>query len=574
MSDAYPLIPLLIGALLCPLAGRAGRNVLTVIAPAVAAGFVLGVPDGAGMDVYIAGLTVELWRMDALSRAFALAFTLYGVVAALFAWSEQGAGKKIAGLTQVIGGTGIVLAGDLWSLLLFWEMLTVSSLFLIWFGGHPRSFAAGFRYLFIHMAGGLCLLAGAIMVGGDMAAMTLDATASWLILIGLITNAAVPPLHAWLPDAYPRASVYGTVYLAAFTTKAAVYVLARMYPDTSVLIWLGTIMALYGVCFAVLENNIRRLLGYHIVSQVGYMVAGVGMAVVGTKAGDMALNGATAHAFAHIFYKGLLMMSAGAVIYATGCGKLTELGGLSRSMKLTFVFFTVGAFSISGMPLFNGYVSKSMVVSAAKYQGLVDIYLLLVIASMGTFLSIALKLLFFTFLHEPKAASVQRRPPLSMHLAMGLTAAFCLVTGLPAKLGPIDNPLSYKLLYQFMPMQDYQPVYKPHTWSHFIGTMELLIATTLAFWIVRTKLLPKPKVTLDIDRLYRRPTAVLVDAAGTAAQGLGRRVERLTDRAIHRVWTGILNYRDLRSRVALAHQLAVIVFALVVVGYLAMYLLR
>jgi hypothetical protein len=207
----------------------------------------------------------------------------------------------------------------------------------------------------------------------------------------MLTNAAVPPLHAWLSDAYPRASIFGTVFLAAFTTKAAVYALVRGFPGVDALVWLGVAMALFGVVYAVLENDIRRLLAYHIISQVGYMVAGVGL---GTA---LALNGTSAHAFAHIFYKGLLMMSAGAVIYATGRGKLTELGQLAKPMKWTLILMMIGAFSISGVPFFNGFVSKSMIVSAAADAGRAPIELLLLLASMGTFLHTGLKLPWYTF---------------------------------------------------------------------------------------------------------------------------------------------------------------------------------
>ena len=567
MNSVYPVLPLVAGVLLLPVAGRLGRQILTVLAPLVALYFVVTTPDGATFRFDIVGLEVDLWRMDALSRVFALAFTAYGAIAGIYAWSEPGVGRKVASLTQVLAGTGIVLAGDLWSLLLFWEMLTISSLFLIWYGKQRQSMAAGLRYAYIHLAGGLCLLGGVVVVGGDMARLTLDGPAGWLILVGLITNAAVPPLHAWLPDAYPRASVYGTVYLAAFTTKAAVYVLARMFPDTGLLVWVGTIMALYGVVFAVLENDIRRLLGYHIISQVGYMVAGVGMAVVGTKAGDMALNGAAAHAFSHIFYKGLLMMAAGGVIHATGCRKLTELGGIGRAMWLTFTLYMIGGFSISGVPMFNGYVSKSMVVSAAGYQHLGGIQLLLVVASMGTFLHTGLKLPYFTFLHRHKKARVERSLPPSMYVAMGLAALICIATGLPQQIGAFSNPVSCGLLYQFLPRQEFQPVYQPHTWSHFIGSLELLIATGMAFWMVRHKLGGEETITLDTDRLYRRPTAVLANTVGAALQSLGGRVDAFTTRAINGVWGGLTSYRHMRQNVALAHQIAVILFIIAVLGY-------
>jgi len=249
----------------------------------------------------------------------------------------------------------------------------------------------GLRYLLVHLFGGSLLLAGIlgqVQTTGGIALQLLEAgrLSSWLILGGIAVNAAIPPLHAWLSDAYPRATVTGAVFLSAFTTKSAVYLLARVAPGWEILIALGVIMALYGVIFAVLANNIREILAYHIISQVGYMVAGVG---IGTP---LALNGAVAHAFSHILYKALLFMGAGMVLHATGRSRLTELGGLAGKMPLTLWLYMVGAFSISGFPLFNGFISKSMVVSAAldaRYQAT---YLLLVLASVGTFLSIGLKL--------------------------------------------------------------------------------------------------------------------------------------------------------------------------------------
>ena len=155
-------------------------------------------------------------------------------------------------------------------------------------------------------------------------------------MIGFILNAAVPPLHAWLPDAYGEATFNGSVFMCAFTTKTAVYALCRGFAGMEILVPLGVIMALYGVVYAVLENDCRRLLAYHIISQVGYMVAGVGL---GTA---MAINGACAHAFAHILYKGLLFMGCGAVLHMTGESKFTELGGLWKKMPWTFVFTLIG----------------------------------------------------------------------------------------------------------------------------------------------------------------------------------------------------------------------------------------
>ena len=265
----------------------------------------------------------------------------------------------------------MTFAGDFLSLYLFWELMAISSVLLVWLRREPSAVAAGFRYLLVHVVGGLVLLAGIVvhwsqtgsLAFGDMGVFS--GGAAWtLILVAFLLNAAVPPLGAWLPDAYPEATVTGAVFMTAFTTKSAVYVLIRGFAGTDILIWLGAAMAIYGVVYAVLENDARRLLAYHIISQVGYMVCGVG---IGTA---LAINGATAHAFAHIIYKALLFMGAGAVIQMAGVRKLSEMGGLYKTMPVTLGLYMIGAFAISAFPLFSGFVSKSMVVSAAGEEHL------------------------------------------------------------------------------------------------------------------------------------------------------------------------------------------------------------
>ncbi|HEB74108.1 MAG TPA: Na+/H+ antiporter subunit D, partial [Candidatus Desulfofervidus auxilii] len=208
----------------------------------------------------------------------------------------------------------------------------------------------------------------------------------WLILIGFILNAAVPPLHPWLPDAYPRASVTGAIFLTAYTTKSAVYTLLRAFPGVELLAYMGAIMTVYGVVWAIMENDIRRLLAYHIVSQVGYMVGGVG---IGTA---LSMNGSAAHAFCHILYKALLFMGAGAVIYSTGMRKMSDLTGrdLYKKIPHSLIYYMVGAFSISAVPLFNGFISKTMIVAAAEESHMLPVFFLMSTASIGTWLCVGL----------------------------------------------------------------------------------------------------------------------------------------------------------------------------------------
>jgi multicomponent Na+:H+ antiporter subunit D len=368
-----------------------------------------------------------------------------------------------------------------------------------------ESLKAGFRYLMVHLFGGGMLLAGIVLHIAETGSFAVDrlapdgSLASWLMLIGVGLNAAIPPVHAWLPDAYPKATVTGAVFMSAFTTKAAVYVLIRVFPGWKILLVMGVLMTVYGVVFAVLANDIRQILAYHIVSQVGYMVAGAG---IGT---EMALNGSAAHAFSHILYKALLFMAAGAVIETTGRSKLTELGGRAKRQKGIFVLYMVAAFSISGVPLFNGFISKSMVVAAAGEAGYNTAMLLMTLASVGTFLSVGLKLPYFTWF-GPAAKLEPKKPPRNMSVGMGLVAALCLGYGIVPS-----------FLYKILPF----PVeYRPYTGVHLSETLELLTLTFAAFWILRKILKPKPRLLVDLDWFYRRPAAlcrrIFVDAPAAA----------------------------------------------------------
>jgi len=488
MAELHPSLPFLLAGLLTLIFGGKVGRVLGIVAPVVAVALVALLPDGARLTMELHGHTWVLLRMDALSRVFSLAFALYAGVAGLYSWTEEGKGSRLASLALAGGGVGVTLAGDLLSMFLFWEWLSIGSVFLIFAGGRSVSRAAGMRYVLFHVAGGMCLLAGILGLAATghslaMDRLTLEGAAPWLVLVGMAANAAIPPLHPWLPDAYPRATPAGTVFLSAFTTKAAVYALARTFPGTDLLVWAGAAMALYGVVFAVLENDIRRLLGYHIISQVGYMVCGVGLG------SELAIAGASAHAFSHIFYKGLLMMSAGAVVHATEMNKLTELGGLGRKLPVVLVFAMIGGFSISGVPLFNGFVSKSMVVSAASMSGQGAIELMLLVASMGTFLHTGLKLPWFTFFGPEKGPEVRRPVPRTMVAAMGLAALVCVGTG-----------VAPGLLYALLPGSF---EYHPYKGDHVVQALQLLVGTALGFWILRGKLGGEATVTLDVDRTWR-----------------------------------------------------------------------
>ena len=479
---------------------RAGLLLAGTIAALVAAGTL---SHGDHWGYAVGGYQLQLLRVDPLSHLFGLIFTLIMAVGAIYALHATCAGEHAATLVYAGCAVGVVYAGDWVSAFVWWELMALASLVVVWSGDTDRARAAGFRYLFVHVAGGALFFAGLtvhLSSGGPFEFGPLGETRGWsygLILMAVAVNAAIPPFHAWLADAYPEASITGTVFLSAFTTKTAVYVLIRVFPGSDLLVWVGVVMAIYGVVYAVLENDIRRLLGYHIISQVGYMVAGVG---IGTP---LALGGAAAHAFCHILYKALLLMGAGAVMTATGRRKLTELGGIGRQMPVVVALYFVGAFSISGVPLFNGFISKSMIITAAGDEGHGIAELLLTLASVGTFLHTGLKLPYFTFFGPSRGLRLTPMPA-NMIAAMGLASVCCIWLGLAP--GWLYGRLAMTLDYH------------PYTLDHVAGSLQLLGGTALGFWWLRGQLKGQATESLDTDWFYRIPVpAAMAWAVGVAA---------------------------------------------------------
>ena len=483
-----PAAIFILGALLIPLFKGKARQLYVLIIPVIALANLLVMESGTKWTVGYLKYDLIFGQVDKLSMVFGYVFVIMAFIGVLYSLHVREHGHFVAAFLYLGSALGVVFSGDLFSLFIFWEIMAFSSVFLIWFQKEKASIDAGFRYLLVHTAGGLALLAGIVLRVMETGSLEfghigLDGLDTYLILIGFILNAAVPPLHAWLADAYPEATIVGAVFLSAFTTKTAVYVLLRAYSGTEILMWLGAIMAIFGVCYAVLENDIRRILGYHIISQVGYMVCGVG---IGTY---MAINGSAAHAFAHILYKGLLFMSTGAIIYSTGLRKLTDLGGLYKKMPITLVMYMVAGFAISGMPLFSGFVSKTMVIASAEHAHQYIIFLMLLLASIGTFLSVGIKLPYFAFFGKDRGIEA-KDPPANMLAGMGIAAFLCILIGVYPK-----------VLYDLLP---YEVDFQPFTIPHVVGELQLLMFTALGFFLLLKKLQVEPTITLDMDWTYRK----------------------------------------------------------------------
>jgi len=497
----HPGLILIFGALLIPfIRNRKFKQAYFLILPVIALIDLLMMQHGSYWNVNFMEYELVLGRVDSLSMVFAYVFVIAAICMNIYALHHKRDWEHVSAMLYAGSGLGAVFAGDLFTLYIFWEVMAWASLFLIWFRGTKSAHSAGFRYIMWHLAGGVILLGGIVMYAQSTGSIEFTSfTQFWgtglcyyLILLGFIINAAVPPLHPWLSDAYPEATVTGAVYMTAFTTKSAVYVLARGFPGVEVLMWLGAIMAVYGVIFAMLQNDGRRLLAYHIVSQVGYMVCGVGMGLFGIAAGEMAINGATAHAFCHILYKALLFMGMGVVLEVTGKAKFTELGGLYKYMPITFWLYMIGALSISGFPFFNGFVSKTMTVEASAMLHEPIVWLLLEGAAIGTFFCIALKLPRNVWFGGEKPAAIEvKKPPANMLVGMGLTAALCII------LGVYPQPL-----YNILP---YAVEFVPYTAGHVIGISLLFIFAFIPFWIMREKFRGEPEIVLDTDWFVRKP---------------------------------------------------------------------
>ncbi len=492
----HPASWFILGAILLPLFAKVRlQKILLLGIPIIAMFQINHLPNLFGVCDYL-GFHLIFGKVDSLTYVFLHVFTLMALIGCIYGLHVKETGQHIASFLYVAGSLGVTLAGDYLTLFIFWELMALASTFLVWYRKRTKSIEAGFRYLLVHITGGLILLAGIFLKYMDIHDLSFTriavegaTIADYLIMVGFMLNAAVPPIHAWLPDAYPEATVTGAVFMCAFTTKTAVYVLARAFPGFEALAILGAIMTLYGVAYAVIENDARRILAYHIVSQVGYMVCGVG---IGTT---MSINGACAHAYAHIIYKALLFMGAGAVLEMTGKSKLNELGGLYKYLPYSMIFTIIGGISISGFPFTSGFISKSMIVAAAGEHHRPILMLMLLLASVGTFLSVGIKLPYFIWFG--KDATIQpKEAPYNMQIAMFIAAFMCFFLGVYPE-----------YLYKMLP---YPVTYHPYTSYHFSETIQLLGFTGFGFFLMVKKLTPEPKLNLDLDWFYRKGALVFM----------------------------------------------------------------
>ncbi len=498
-----PVLIYIVAAVVLPfLPSHPQRAFLTLVVPLIGGWMIWTVPEGQHAVYPLMGFDLTLMRVDKLSVVFGLIFSIAAFLAALYAWHVKDRTQQIATLLYAGTAIGAVFAGDLITLFIYWEGTALASVFLIWARNTEGAYQTGMRYLIIQIGSGVILLAGIALHyqdGGSIAfdRLTGDGPGSWpigtwLILFSFGIKCAFPLMHNWLQDSYPAATVTGTVTLSAFTTKMAVYCLARAFPGTEMLIYVGAIMTLFPIFFAEIENDLRRVLSYSLNNQLGFMVVGVG---IGT---ELSLNGTAAHAFCHILYKALLFMSVGAVLFRTGTSKASELGGLYRTMPWTTFFCIIGAASISAFPLFSGFISKSLIMSAAGKEQYFFVWLALVFASAGVLSHSGIKIPYFAFFAHDSGKR-PKEAPWNMMLAMAMTAFLCVFLG-----------VFPSTLYGLLP---YDVKYEPYTFAHVVEQLQLLVFALLAFaLLMRYGFYPSEEkgINLDTDWTYRRAIPAIV----------------------------------------------------------------
>ena len=493
-----PGIWLIVGALIAVLLPQTLSRWFAVILPVFLIAFLFSLNLDNYGTISFFDYSLETFRLDALSRIFGLIFLIASALGNLYALGDDvDKLQRSAALAYAGGAIAAVFAGDMITLFIFFEVAAVASVFLIWARRTERAFAAGMRYLIFQIGAGVILLAGLLIhvsVTGsiDFDKLGLEAPGGILILIAFGIKSAFPLVHNWLQDAYPEATISGTVILSGFTTKLAIYALARSYAGTEILIWIGAVMAIFPIFYAIIENDLRRVLTYSLNNQLGFMVVGIG---IGT---EMALNGTVSHAFVHILYKALLLMSMGAVLLRTGTCNGTELGGLVKTMPWTAAFCIVGAASASAFPLFSGFISKSMIITAAGEQGYWIIWLILLFASAGVLYHSGIRIPYFAFFSEDKGHRV-KEAPWPMLVAMGAAAFLCIIIGVfPAP------------LYAMLP---FSVDYVPYTAYHVINQLQLLMFAALAFTVLKLiKIYPSDTrgINLDTDWVYRKGLMTLI----------------------------------------------------------------
>ena len=513
ISSFPPGLIMIIGALLIPFLPHIIRQIYMMVLILVSA-YALTLGFGIHSKIEIMDIQFIIFQSDTLTLPFAIIFHIAAILNVIYGAHEKHWNQHVAIMSYSGAAIAAVHAGDLFTLFVWWEATAFTSVFLILASKTQRSYKSAFRYILIQVGSGMFLLAGAILLMSETGSaefrnFDINSLYGQLIFIAFGIKAAFPLLNGWLQDSYPEASEIGTVALSTFTTKLAIFCFAKSFAGTEVLIIIGAIMTFYPIFFAVIENDLRRVLTYSLNNQLGFMIVAIG---IGT---ELAVNGAVAHAFAHILYKGLLFMGMGAVLYRVGTCKASELGGLFKFMPITAICTIIGAISISAFPLFSGFVAKSLIMSALGKEGLVFVYFMLLFASAGVLHHSGIKIPFFAFFAHESGIKT-KEAPLNMIIAMIMASTLCILIGVFP---------SY--FYEILP---YQIQYQPYDFSHVVGQLQLLTFAAFAFislWHFKIYPPELNSTVLNSDWIYRKMMPGVLLPLLNLINNINKKIEQL-----------------------------------------------
>ena len=485
------IVLILAGAVIALLPKTASRYLLPLGALAALAAL-LGTDKGLSVEVPFAGeLKLSLFVCDEISWFFGLVFAVIGVIGSVYSMDKGRRGEKAASAVYAGSALMTVFAGNMLTFIIFWEVMAVASIYMVFQGNGPDARRSSYRYMVMHLFGGNMLLAGVMLLSAGITAAVgpvtdTDSLPYWLMFIGTGVNCALPPFHTWVADSYPQATPESQLFMGSYTTKVAVYAMIRFFAGTEWLVIFAAVTAVLAACMALIENDLRKLLSYHIVSQVAMMVAGL------AAGGDVGAAGAAMHAAFNILYKGVLLMAAGNIFTDLGLRYITDMGGLARKMPVTAVCAFIASFAIAGVPYFSGFASKALIMDALHAGGFNMSYILVTMAGVGTWLSITMRINYFVFIKKPErelpAGAATGRVPACKVLAMAAATVLVVITG-------IRPEMCYDML-----SMDASHLFAADHVLEYIG---LFAGATVPFVLLRTFMAPHEGINLDVDRFYR-----------------------------------------------------------------------
>ncbi|HIV80233.1 MAG TPA: hypothetical protein IAB13_04655 [Candidatus Avanaerovorax faecigallinarum] len=485
------IVLILTGAVIALLPKAASRYLLPLGALAALAAL-LGTDKSLSIEApFVGELKLSLFVCDEISWFFGLVFAVIGVIGSVYSMDKGRRGEKAASAVYAGSALMTVFAGNMLTFIIFWEVMAIASIYMVFQGNGPDARRSSYRYMVMHLFGGNMLLAGVMLLPGGITAAVgpvtdTDSLAYWLMFIGTGVNCALPPFHTWVADSYPQATPESQLFMGSYTTKVAVYAMIRFFAGTEWLVIFAAVTAVLAACMALIENDLRKLLSYHIVSQVAMMVAGL------AAGGDVGAAGAAMHAAFNILYKGVLLMAAGNIFTARGLRYITDMGGLARKMPVTAVCAFIASFAIAGVPYFSGFASKALIMDALHAGGFNMSYILVTMAGVGTWLSITMKINYFVFIKKPErelpAEDGPGRVPAYKVLAMAAATVLVVITGIRPE-----------ICYDMLSMDP------PHLFvaDHVLEYIGLFAGATVPFVLLRTFMAPHEGINLDVDRFYR-----------------------------------------------------------------------